>query len=151
MIVQEAMTKDPITISPNETATVAAKLMRDQSIGSLIVVHEDEVLGIVTERDLVHRVLASMQNPNTVLINDVMTTPVVTISQREDVASAAKLMKEKGIRRLVVMNQQELVGVLTTDDLTRNLMQVVEEFATMLFIMERRTDYDREMIHRFTR
>ena len=76
---------------------------------------------------------------------------MVTISQREDVASAAKLMKEKGIRRLVVMNQQELVGVLTTDDLTRNLMQVVEEFATMLFIMERRTDYDREMIHRFTR
>ena len=44
-----------------------------------------------------------------------------------------------------------IVGVLTTDDLTRNLMQVVEEFATMLFIMERRTDYDREMIHRVTR
>lgn len=151
MIVQEAMTKDPITINADESVTVAAKLMRDKSVGSLIVVHEDQVLGIVTERDLVHRVLASMRNPNTVFMTDVMTSPVVTISQREDVASAAKLMKEKGIRRLVVMNQQELVGVLTTDDLTRNLMQVVEEFATMLFIMERRTDYDREMIHRVTR
>jgi predicted transcriptional regulator len=84
-------------------------------------------------------------------MSDVMTAPVVTISQRDDVASAAKLMKERGIRRLVVMNQQKLVGVLTTDDLTRNLMQVVEEFATMLFTMERRTDYDREMIHRVTR
>ncbi len=115
--------------------------MRDQSIGFLIVVHEDEVLGIVTERDLVHRVLASMQNPNTIFMTDVMTSPVVMISQQEDVARA--LMKEKGIRRLVVMKQQELVGVLTTDDLTRNLMQVVEEFATLLFIMERRTDYDR--------
>jgi signal-transduction protein with cAMP-binding, CBS, and nucleotidyltransferase domain len=104
----------------------------------------------VTERDFVHRVLAFMRNPNTVFMSDVMTTPVVTISQRDDVASAAKLMKERGIRRLVVMNQQELVGVLTTDDLTRNLMQVVEEFATMLFIMKRRTDYDREMIHRVT-
>lgn len=151
MIVQEAMTKDPVTINAEESVTFAAKLMREKCIGSLIVVREKQVLGIVTERDLVHRVLASTQNPNTVFMTDVMTAPVVTISQREDVASAAKLMKEKGIRRLVVMDQQELVGVLTTDDLTRNLMQVVEEFATMLFIMERRTDYDREMIHRVTR
>ena len=103
MIVQEAMTKDPITISPDKSVTVAAKLMRDQSIGSLIVVHEDDVLGIVTERALVHRVLASMQNPNTIFMTDVMTSHVVMISQREDVASATKLMKEKGIRRLVVM------------------------------------------------
>lgn len=151
MIVQEAMTKDPVTINAEESVTFAAKLMRKKCIGSLIVVREKQVLGIVTERDLVHRVLASTQNPNTVFMTDVMTAPVVTISQREDVASAAKLMKEKGIRRLVVIDQQELVGVLTTDDLTRNLMQVVEEFATMLFIMERRTDYDREMIHRVTR
>jgi CBS domain-containing protein len=151
MIVQEAMTKDPVTINAEESVTFAAKLMRKKCIGSLIVVREKQVLGIVTERDLVHRVLASTQNPNTVFMTDVMTAPIVTISQREDVAGAAKLMKEKGIRRLVVMDQQELVGVLTTDDLTRNLMQVVEEFATMLFIMERRTDYDREMIHRVTR
>ncbi len=122
MIVQEAMTNNPITISADESVTIAVKLMRDQSIGFLIVVQEGQVLGIVTERDLVHRVLASMRNPNIVLITDVMTTPVVTISSREDVASAAKLMKEKGIRRLVVMNQQEVVGVLTTDDLTSNLM-----------------------------
>lgn len=145
------MTKDPVTINTEESVTFAAKLMRKKCIGSLIVVREKQVLGIVTERDLVHRVLASTQNPNTVFMTDVMTAPVVTISQREDVASAAKLMKEKGIRRLVVIDQQELVVVLTTDDLTRNLMQVVEEFATMLFIMERRTDHDREMIHRVTR
>lgn len=148
---QEAMTQDPITISTDRSVSVAAKLMRDKVIGSLIVVRDDNVIGIVTERDLVYRVLAATRNPDTLLVMDVMTSPVVTISQREDVASAAKLMKEKGIRRLVVMNQQKLVGVLTTDDLTRNMMRVVEEFATTLFLMERRTVYDQTMIHQSTR
>jgi len=63
MIVQEAMTKDPVTINAEESVTFAAKLMRKKCIGSLIVVREKQVLGIVTERDLVHRVLASTQNP----------------------------------------------------------------------------------------
>jgi predicted transcriptional regulator len=79
-----------------------------------------------------------------------MTTPVVSIPSNEDVTGAAKLMKEKGIRRLVVMKGSELVGIITTDDLTRHMMRVVEEFATALFIMERRTEYDRELIRHAT-
>jgi predicted transcriptional regulator len=62
-------------------------------------------------------------------MTDVMTTTVVTISQRKDIARSAELMKENGTRWFFVMNQQELVVILTTDDLKENLMQVVEEFA----------------------
>jgi CBS domain-containing protein len=124
--------------------------MREKDIGSVIIAEEENVLGIVTERDLVRRVIAQNQDPHQVRISDVMTTPVVSIPSNEDVTGAAKLMKEKGIRRLVVMKGSELVGIITTDDLTRHMMRVVEEFATALFIMERRTEYDRELIRHAT-
>ena len=103
------------------------------------------------ERDVVRRVVAQNRDPHQVRISDVMTTPVVSIPSNEDVTAAAQLMKEKGIRRLAVMQGPKLVGIITTDDLTRHMMRVVEEFATALYIMERRTDYDREFIRRATR
>jgi CBS domain-containing protein len=144
------MTANPITVRSHSTVFDVAKLMREKDIGSVIIAEEENVLGIVTERDLVRRVIAQNQDPHQVRISDVMTTPVVSIPSNEDVTGAAKLMKEKGIRRLVVMKGSELVGIITTDDLTRHMMRVVEEFATALFIMERRTEYDRELIRHAT-
>ena len=145
------MTANPVTVQPTATVFDVSTLMRDKDIGSVIIMKDENVLGIVTERDVVRRVVAQNRDPHQVRISDVMTTPVVSIPSNEDVTAAAQLMKEKGIRRLAVMQGPKLVGIITTDDLTRHMMRVVEEFATALYIMERRTDYDREFIRRATR
>lgn len=134
MKVSEAMVSSPVTVEPNVLVYEAAKIMRDKRISSVIIVDKSKVLGIATERDLVRRVLAEDKDSKTIQIKEVMTTPVVTISPDEDILNAAQLMKTKGIRRLVVMNGKKLVGIITADDMTKNMKRAVEDFATMLYL-----------------
>jgi len=136
--VHEAMVNNPITLEPSAFVFEAAKQMREKKIGSIIVVQKGKVLGIVTERDLVRRVLAENRDPRTVQIHDIMTTPVVTITSNEDIIDAAQLMKAKGIRRLVIIDDGKLIGIITTDDLARNMKRAVEELAITIHTMEER-------------
>ena len=112
MLVREAMVKGPITIGPDEAVIEAAKTIREKSIGSLIVTEKENVLGIITERDLVRRVMAEDDDPKTVKVRHVMSSPVISISPEKDVIDAAQLMKKRGIRRLVVMDGDKLVVYL---------------------------------------
>lgn len=138
LLVREAMVKDPITIRPEAPVIEAAKLIRDKAIGSVIVADEKNVLGIVTERDLTRRVMAEDKDPKKVRVSDVMSSPIVSIAPDREAGDAAQLMRKKGIRRLAVMNGNELVGIITSDDLTRNMQRAVEELAATICIMESR-------------
>jgi CBS domain-containing protein len=117
--VRDVMVANPVTIGPNALIIEAAKLMRDNKVGSVIVVEKLNVLGIVTERDLVRRVLAENRELKTVKIRDVMSTSVVSVSPEEDVLNAAHIMRQRGIRRVVVMNKEDLIGIITTNDLVK--------------------------------
>ena len=128
------MVINPITVMPNVLVYEVAKLMRDKEIGSVIVVDKGKVLGIATERDLVRRVLTGDRDLKTVRISEVMTSPVISISQNEDIVDAAQLMKLRRIRRLIVIEEEKLVGIITSDDITRNMKRAVEEFASMLIL-----------------
>lgn len=132
--ISEAMVINPITVMPNVLVYEVAKLMRDKEIGSVIVVDKGKVLGIATERDLVRRVLTGDRDLKTVRISEVMTSPVISISQNEDIVDAAQLMKLRRIRRLIVIEEEKLVGIITSDDITRNMKRAVEEFASMLIL-----------------
>ncbi|MFH0749198.1 MAG: CBS domain-containing protein [Candidatus Bathyarchaeota archaeon] len=136
MKISEVMVKKPITVKPDVLIYEAAKLMRDKKISSVIVVDKGIVKGILTERDLIRRVLAENKDPNKVKIDEVMTSPIVSISPNKDILDAAQLMKTKGIRRLVVMEDEKLVGIITTDDMIKNMKRAVEEFATMLYLSQ---------------
>ncbi|UCH02970.1 MAG: CBS domain-containing protein [Candidatus Bathyarchaeota archaeon] len=136
MIVREAMVTSPVTIEPSAQVFEAARLMRDKQIGSVIVVENGKVLGIATERDLIRRVMATNRDPKKVKISEVMTAPVISISPNEDVIEAAQLMSKKGVRRLVVMDKEMLIGVITTNDLSKNMTRAVEELATSLYLIE---------------
>lgn len=136
--VREAMVTSPVTIRPNAFVYEAAREMRDKEIGSVICVDKDKVLGVVTERDLVRRVLAEDRDPKKVKVSDVMTTPVVSIHPEEDIVDAAQFMSRRGLRRLVVMEGDRLVGIITSDDLALNMRRAAEEFATTLYILGRR-------------
>lgn len=93
--------------------------------------------GIVTERDLVRKVLADKRDPKTVKIDDVMSTPVVSISPKEDVVDAAHLMSQRGIRRTGRDGGGRLVGIITANDLVKNMRRNVEELASMLCLIGR--------------
>ena len=128
-------------IGPRAIVFEAAKLMRENRIGSVVVVNggSGEVLGIITERDLVRRVLAENKDVMTVKVSDVMTTPVVSIAPNEDIVDAAQLMRKNEIRRLVVMEGGKLIGIITANDIANNMKQAVDEFATALYLMGQRT------------
>jgi CBS domain-containing protein len=136
MLVREAMVTSPVTIEPSAQVFEAARLMRDKQIGSVIVVENGKVLGIATERDLIRRVMATNRDPKKVKISEVMTAPVISISPNEDVIEAAQLMSKKGVRRLVVVDKEMLIGVITTNDLSKNMTRAVEELATSLYLIE---------------
>ena len=130
--VMEIMTPTPITIAANATAAEAAKVMREKDIGSLVVVHQGTPTGIVTERDIVTKVAASDLQPSRIIVKDIMSSPVVAVPPNEEVAEAAKLMSERKIRRLPVVQEGKLVGMITENDIIRiwpQLIEVTREYA----------------------
>lgn len=130
--VVEIMTHTPVTIREDATAHDAAGLMRDKEIGSLVVVEAGKPMGIVTERDLVTKVAASDTQPSRVLVRDIMSSPVVAVHPDEEVAEAARLMSQRKIRRLPVVQEGKLVGIVTENDIVRiwpQLIEVTREYA----------------------
>lgn len=122
----EVMSQTPVTIAPTATAAEAASVMRDKDIGSLIVVEEGKPMGIVTERDLVTKVAALDKRPGEVRVKSIMTSPVVAIHPDAEVVEAAKLMSSRKIRRLAVIKEGKLVGVITENDILRIWPSLVE-------------------------
>lgn len=114
-------------------------MMRDRSIGSVILVEDSKPIGIVTERDLVRRVIAHGGDSNTLTASSICSKPVLTISELESVEDAVDFMKEFNIRRLVAVNREGKVsGIVTTDDIGYNLRRLSEELAIEYITMSRR-------------
>lgn len=129
--VLEVMSRDPVTITQDETVSVAAIRMKEKDVSSLIVVDDNKVIGIVTEYDVVHKVVAQDQLPSKLKVKDIMTTPVVSIHPHEEVEKAAKMMAEEDIRRLVVTDDSELKGMVTENDILKiwpELIELTREF-----------------------
>ena len=139
MKVSEVMVRDPVNVSPDVPCGHIARLMRDKGIGSVIVVEGGKPVGIVTERDLVHRVMAASMNPDSCTASQISSRPVVAISVHADVEMAVDTMNEYKIRRLVVVDDHDKVaGILTTDDLAKKLREMSEELAVKLVILSQR-------------
>jgi len=130
MRISEVMVKDPVRVPADTSVGEIARLMRDKSISSVILVKDDKALGIVTERDLVRRVLASGRDPDATKAFDVCTRPVATTSDSADLELAVDIMNSYNIRRLVIVNREsKVVGIVTTDDIWRNYRQLSEQLA----------------------
>ena len=121
-LVAGVMTPSVRTITRETTASTVARLFAEGDIGSALVVDSetDDLVGIVTESDIMHQV-AIDADISTVSVNSFMTTPVITIPSTESIHTAATLMKDHSIRRLPVVDDGTLVGVLTTANLTHYL------------------------------
>ncbi|KON30653.1 hypothetical protein AC482_03365 [miscellaneous Crenarchaeota group-15 archaeon DG-45] len=139
MRVVDVMVGNPVTASPETSVADVARLMRDRSIGSVILVEDSRPEGIVTERDLVRRVLAQGRNPQATKASEICSKPVLTVSENEMLEDAVEFMKEFRIRRLVVVDGEGKVsGIVTTDDIGYNLRRLSEELAMEYITLSRR-------------
>jgi CBS domain-containing protein len=116
ILVRHAMTSAPQTVSPDMTAADAAGLMRSEDVGVLPVVENGSLVGLVTDRDLVVRVLADRKDPMECKVGDVLTRSPVTVTPDMRLSEARGLMEEHKIRRLPVVKGEELVGILSMGD-----------------------------------
>ena len=121
----EIMTKNVFTINPEASMYQVAKIMGEKHIGSLIVQKYDTPVGIVTERDLLTKVLALEKNLKTEKVENVMSYPLVSINSTTKIKEAAKTMIKKK-SRLAVIDSGKLVGLVTASDLIRSLPQIHE-------------------------
>ena len=118
--VKDLMTKNVVTIDSRRTVAEAAALMSEKNIGDLIVMDDSNPVGIVTERDFVRRVLAK-QKPTDTLVSEVMTSPLKVIDPEAPIKEAARRMVRSGIRRLPVIKDNKLVGIVTAADFAKQL------------------------------
>ena len=114
------MTKGVLTIDAEKTVFEAAELMTQKEVGDVVVLKGEIPRGIVTERDFVRRVVAK-KTPLDAKISDVMSKPLITISPDASLKEAARKMVNNGIRRLPVVTQHKLVGIIVVSDFARHL------------------------------
>ena len=118
--VKDVMTKKVITIESNKTVSEAAALMAENDVANLIVMDNNMPIGIVTERDFVRRVMAK-NKPSKTKISEIMSTPLRVIDPDAPLKEAARRMVRKRIRRLPVIKDNKLVGIITATDFARHL------------------------------
>jgi CBS domain-containing protein len=137
--VSEIMSREVAMIEETATMLDAAKIMGKWHIGSLLVKGPERPAGIVTERDLLTRVIAANKDPRKVKVFDAMSPRLITIKPQATIREAARTMiKEKG--RLVVMDERTLVGILTASDLIRSLPEVPETSVLVSKLMTRKVE-----------
>lgn len=127
-------TKPPLTVGPDDSVRTAARAMNDRNVGAAAVVDGDRVLGVVTERDVMRKVVAPGRNADDTSVRAIMSSPALSVGLKTSVEDAANLMREHHIRHLVVLDAQgKLVGMLALryllydlmDDMQRNVGDLV--------------------------
>lgn len=117
--VKDIMTKDVIKITSDRTVLEAAEIMDSKALGCLIVTQKDKPIGIVTERDIVRRIVAK-KLPYTVEVSEIMSKDLTLVDPDASLKEAARLMSSNKIRRLPVVKDDKLVGIVVASDFVRN-------------------------------
>lgn len=127
LLVKDVMSSPVITVEEETRVNAVAELMDKHGLGCIIVTGKDgKPIGIITERDLVTRVLAKNVKPDSIGAKDVMTAPLITIEPDATINEAAKKMSKLNIRRLGVMYKGELVGLISSKDIVNVMPELIE-------------------------
>lgn len=112
-VVADYVRRDFLKLDAGETVLKAAQLMREKNVGSAIITLNGKPIGIVTERDILYKVAAEDLIPSTITLRKIMSSPVIHVSSNTPVKDALKLMEEKKIRRLLVMDNGVPIGIIS--------------------------------------
>jgi CBS domain-containing protein len=114
------MTEKPESVTPGTNIADVARIMRDMNVGIVPVADDDRLLGVITDRDITIRVTAAGMSPQDVTVQDFMSPNVVTVKPGDDVEAVRKVMSENQIRRVMVVDGEKLVGVISLGDVALN-------------------------------
>lgn len=121
MKIREVMTPAPVVLPLDISLAEAARLMRDQAIGDVLVTEEDRLCGMVTDRDIVVRALADARDPARTNLGDICSAEVVTLGPESSTSEAVRLMRDNAIRRIPVVEDGRPVGIVSIGDLAIEL------------------------------
>lgn len=124
--VEDVMVREVITIDENVTAKEAADVMNKFEIGCLIAVKKGKAVGIITERDLLKRVVAEVKDANRTKVKDIMSSPLVVVEPSTELEEAVKLMFQMKIKKLPVVDGKRLVGLVSLTDIARFQPQMIK-------------------------
>ena len=119
MKVKDLMTSDPATVGPDDVCAQAATLMKQEDCGAIPVVRDNTLIGIITDRDITIRAVAAGRDPKTTKVSEVMSADPITVGPDDDVSEAASIMAKSQIRRLPVVENGKLLGIVVTAQLAR--------------------------------
>lgn len=125
--VRDVMKTDVVTVDINVNVKTAVKRMNNQEIGCLVVLEKGQFAGILTERDVLRRVVVTTRDPQKTLVGDVMSKPLTVIDPEATLEEAFELMFKKRIKKLIVSMDKELVGLITMTDIARTHTIMVEQ------------------------
>lgn len=117
--IRDVMTPSPTTVKADQPATEAAKLMREADAGMIPVVDDGDIFGTVTDRDIVVRVVAAGKDPQSTPVREIASTDPITVEPDQDLNDALELMARHQVRRLPVVEEGRLIGVVAQADLAR--------------------------------
>ena len=117
--VKDLMTWNIISVLPETSVVEATKIMSARDISSILIKTGDDYIGIFTDRDVMRKVVASGLDPNVMMAGEIMSSPLITISEDAGIEEAAEKMRDSKIRRLVVKNESTVVGIISETDIAR--------------------------------
>jgi CBS domain-containing protein len=117
MKIRELMTPAPVAVAPSDSVSEAAKAMREHGIGAVLIQGQGKLAGLVTDRDITVRVLAQGRDPRDVPVIEIASREVVAIGPDDDTGDAARLIAERGVRRIPVVEDGVAIGVISLGDL----------------------------------
>jgi CBS domain-containing protein len=133
--IQEVMTSDPRSVSPDAPVADASRIMRDEDTGIVPIVEDGKLIGTITDRDIVVRLIAEGRDASSATVRDIASTDLVTVDPQQDLDEALRLMAQHQVRRLPVVEEDgRLVGILSQADVARQAQdkqtgELVEEIS----------------------
>ena len=134
ILVEEIMTRSPVIAGPEASAHDVSMLMIDRKVGGVVIVEGGGPIGILTERDFLVKVVSMDIRPSDIKVDGLMSTPLVTIGPKKSVQEAARTMASLRIKRLPVVEEGLLIGIITEHDILRlspSLIEVTREWSKL--------------------
>ena len=137
--VSDAMTREPISVNPNDDLMKCTNIMLNKQVGSVVIKNADKVVGIITEKDIVERLVAKGKVAKETLAKDIMSTSLISIKSNSDIYDAMQKMRETKVRRLLVFNKDAFLGLITYKDILKIQPSLFDLMAERFNIREEET------------
>ena len=136
MAIRDIMTMDVVSTAPDATILEVAKSMSRMDIGSIIIVDRERAIGLITEADILRRVVAKERNIRTTRAREIMSSPIIHVEPQTPLTQAMRIMAQSRIRRLAVLKNHSLVGIVTSRDILRWSPELIDILIESLKIKE---------------